>query len=62
MLTELLPARLRPAAKAVAAAAVPLVAAVIAGVVTGKWDTVAITGGLTSVATALLVYRTPNAE
>lgn len=60
MLTQFIPARLRPAAKAVIAAAVPLVALVVTGIVTGEWDKAALTSGLTALVSALLVYQTPN--
>jgi len=60
VIVDLLPPALRPAAKAVVAALVPLIGLVLTGLLTGRWDDAAIAGGLTAVVSALLVHQTPN--
>ncbi len=60
MLTQLLPERLRPAAKAVAAALVTLAGVGITFLVTGELDREALSVALTGLVGTLLVYATPN--
>jgi hypothetical protein len=60
MLTQLLPERLRPAAKAAAAALVTLAGVGITFLVTGELDREALSVALTGLVATLLVYATPN--
>jgi len=62
MLTQLLPERLRPAAKAVAAALATLAGVGVTWLVTGDLDREALSVALTGLVAVLLVYQTPNAE
>lgn len=62
MIVELLPERLRPAAKAIVAALIPLIAAAVNGLITGVWDKATLALAIVGVITALLVYRTPNKD
>jgi len=60
MLTQLLPERLRPAAKAVAAALATLAGVGVTWLVTGDLDREALSIALTGLVAVLLVYQTPN--
>lgn len=60
MLPELLPARLRPYAKATAAALLTVLVVGIHWAATGELNRVELSQALTGLAATLLVYATPN--
>jgi hypothetical protein len=60
MLTQLLPERLRPYGKAVAAALATLAGVGVTFIVTGDLDREALSVALTGLVGTLLVFSTPN--
>lgn len=61
-LVSLLPEGLRPYAKALLAALVPLLLAVVNGVFTGAFDMTELKIAAVGIVTALFVFQTPNLD